>query len=66
MFDIWKRGVHPFEALRAMTALMPNTPTSALIRSNSLNSMNSQPKDVVRTTNIVVLTPTRQCACESL
>lgn len=39
--------MHPFEGLRALTSLMPNTPTSCLIRSNSLNSMNSQPADVI-------------------
>ena len=47
MFDIWKRGVHPFDSLREMTSLMPNTPTSMLIRSNALNSMAPQPRDVV-------------------
>jgi len=47
MFDIWKRGVHPFEEMRQMAAVMPNTPASALIRSNGLNSMSNQPKDVV-------------------
>ena len=34
-------------SLFQMTAMLPNTPTSMLVRSNSLNSMNSQPKDVV-------------------
>lgn len=48
MFDIWKRGVHPFDELREMTSFMPDTPGSALIRSNGLNAMGNQPKDVVR------------------
>lgn len=47
MFDLWKRGVHPFDHLRAVKAYLPNTATSMLVRSNSLNSMNSQPRDVV-------------------
>jgi oxaloacetate decarboxylase alpha subunit len=47
MFDIWKRGVHPFDFLREQTALLPNTPTSMLVRSNSLNSMGPQPRDVI-------------------
>jgi pyruvate carboxylase len=47
MFDLWKRGVHPFDELREMTALLPNTATSMLVRSNSLTSMQSQPRDVV-------------------
>lgn len=47
MMDIWKRGVQPFEELAEMTARMPNTPASMLVRSNSLTSMSLQPKDVV-------------------
>jgi pyruvate/oxaloacetate carboxyltransferase/biotin carboxyl carrier protein len=47
MFDIWKRGVQPFEESKRMTAHMPDTPASALIRSNGINSMSNQPKDVV-------------------
>eukprot|EP00808_Paulinella_micropora_P006935 g52684.t1 len=47
MFDIWKRGAHPFEELRRMSEKLPNVPQSALIRSNSLNAMGSLPKDVV-------------------
>jgi len=46
--SVWKRGVHPFDGLREVTALLPNTPTSMLVRSNSLNSMSAQPRDVVR------------------
>lgn len=45
--SVWKRGVHPFDGLREVTALLPNTPTSMLVRSNSLNSMSAQPRDVV-------------------
>jgi len=47
MFDIWKRGVHPFDHLREVTSLLPDTPTSMLVRGNSLCSMQSQPSDVV-------------------
>lgn len=47
MFDIWKRGVDPFVELREMSGHMPQTPGSALIRSNGINAMNNQPKDVV-------------------
>jgi oxaloacetate decarboxylase (Na+ extruding) subunit alpha len=47
MFDVWKRGVHPFEELRRMAQHMPNTPGSALIRSNGLNALANQPMDVV-------------------
>ena len=47
MFDLWKRGVQPFTSLRNMTKNLPDTPVSALIRSNGLNAMANQPKDVV-------------------
>lgn len=47
MFDMWKRGVDPFDELREMTSYLPNTPQSALIRSNGLNAMSNQPSDVV-------------------
>jgi len=42
-----KGGVHTFDALREMAAYLPNTPISALIRSDALNGMNTQAKDVV-------------------
>jgi len=48
MFDVWKRGVDPFAELREMSSHMRDTPASALIRANAINSMSTQPKDVVR------------------
>ena len=39
MFDIWKRGVNPFDSLRQQIAYLPNTPVSMLFRSNAANSM---------------------------
>ncbi len=47
MFDIWKRGVQPFDALRQQIAYLPNTPTSMLFRSSAINSMMNQPSDVI-------------------
>lgn len=47
MFDIWKRGVQPFDSIRAQVAFMPNTPSSALIRGQALVGMGSQSNDVV-------------------
>jgi len=47
MFDIWKRGVDPFDELRQMSKHLMDTPQSALIRSNGLCAMGNQPKEVV-------------------
>lgn len=47
MFDLWKRGVQPFDALRRQIRLLPNTPTSMLFRSSAINSMKNQPRDVI-------------------
>lgn len=48
LFDLWKRGVGSFEELRRMTAMMPNTPSSALIRGTSGCSMSPLPSDALR------------------
>ncbi len=47
MFDIWKRGVNPFDALRQQNAYLPNTPVSMLFRSTAINSMSNLPHDVI-------------------
>lgn len=47
MFDIWKRGVDPFDELRQMSKYLLDTPQSALIRSNGLCAMGNQPREVV-------------------
>ena len=44
MFDMWKRGADPFDEQREMSSYLPDTPMSALIRSNGLNAMNNQPQ----------------------
>ena len=47
MFDIWKRGVNPFDDLRQQCAYMPNTPSSMLFRSTAINAMSNLPHDVI-------------------
>jgi len=47
MFDLWKRGVNPFDNLRQQCAYMPNTPSSMLFRSTAINAMSNLPHDVI-------------------
>jgi hypothetical protein len=47
MFDLWKRGVSPFDSLRQQVAYMPHTPSSMLFRSSAITSMSNLPHDVI-------------------
>jgi len=47
MFDLWKRGMNPFDTLRQQVADMPNTPTSMLFRSTAINAMSNLPHDAI-------------------
>jgi len=48
MFDLWKRGVNPFETLVEHFRATPDIPTSWLNRNVCLNGMEPYPREVVR------------------
>ena len=48
-FPLRFKGENPFRNMEAIASQMPNTPTSALIRSDSLCGYNINPRDVTQT-----------------